>query len=499
MSCASEYIDIQSKENYESDISDYSDKDYIDGKRYLDSSDDDLYDMFCQTTVGYYNTKKKNESKSAKSCETEDKNMNENRNSVNYCGDIDIALDKFEQDLKGPDFMLCPEQAKYSKNMLKRFIGIGQMTTIGDLLDESNLRDSYAKLLKRGLKASTRNNYLRVIKDYFDTIAIGEEANVTKVSRLKVIIDRWIKNSKGDLRKDQYAHKLKCQENLITPEDMIAFENSKAVKLAKCYLKECHTREQHIWSSESEICGSRAYVSIRIATENGQRAGSISHMTLKEFENRLINEDNSARIFVLHHKTSETHGPSILSLSPELHNYVVQYINNVRPLLAVSENDASHVFLSETGSKMSSSQLSSAAKMFWKRATKTVKNFNFTIIRKSVTTNVRQLTKNDANTAVILANQMTHDKSTADKHYHLTKNSTEEHVQIHDTICKSMGLSVPYTNKIESWNGQSKLLGSFINKIDKEENGNTPSISKVNCFSITYVYLDIIWFLPYSP
>lgn len=358
--------------------------------------------------------------------------------------DIDLALQKFEEDLKGPDFQLSDDQAKSAKNMLKKFLLVGKLKKISDLLEEDKLRNAYSELLKGSLKASSRNNYLRIIKDYLDTIVIVQCKHQDTVSRLKILLDRWIKNSKGDIRKDKYAHKIKSQVNLISPEDMVAFESSDSVAHVKYYLNNSMNENmpQNRELNESDIIDSRAYISIRISIENGQRAGSISHMTIKEFDQRQVEENGSARITVFHHKTCETHGPSILSLSPDLHNYLAQYVNHVRPLLATSDVKEGHVFLSASGSNMTSSQLSNAAKLFWKRATKTHKMFNFTIVRKSVTTAVRQFTKNDTNTAIILANQMTHDKSTADKHYHLTRNSPDEQRQIHSTICESMGIEV---------------------------------------------------------
>lgn len=353
--------------------------------------------------------------------------------------DIELALCKFKTDLKGPDFMLSDYQAKCSQNMLRRFMRFGSMKSTRELLRERKLREAYLELSESGLKASSRNNYLRVVKDYLDTVMIVGGTGQRTVPRLKIILDKWIKNSKHALKRDRYSHKLKSQKNIITPAEMGLFEDSDYVKHVKRYLKKCSGQSK---SYECDMIDSRAYITIRLAVENGQRAGSMSHMTIDEFNERERNDDGSATIKVAHHKTCESHGPSILRLSPELHVCLTRYVKHVRPLCQSPDGEDNHVFLSERGSGMSSSQLTYGAKMFWKRATKTNKDFNFTIVRKSVTTNVRQQTKNDSNTAVLLANQMTHAKATADKHYDLTKNSPEEQRLIHSTICEAMGLKV---------------------------------------------------------
>lgn len=111
--------------------------------------------------------------------------------------DADKALQKFETYLKGPDCMLSLEQAKHSTNMLKRFMNLGKMRNMEELLNESKVKEVYMKLLKGGLKVQFCNDYLRMIKKYLDAAVILSDMDHKSVMTVKNILDNWIRNSEG--------------------------------------------------------------------------------------------------------------------------------------------------------------------------------------------------------------------------------------------------------------------------------------------------------------
>ncbi len=125
-------------------------------------------------------------------------------------------------------------------------------------------------------------------------------------------------------------------------------------------------------------------------------------------------------------------------------------------------------FVSTSSNAMSSSQLSERANTIYKKATGTEKNFNFTIIRMSVTTNVRKMFSG-RETSQSLANQMSHNESTTDRFYNLTKNSQHETQDIHTKIRTSMGMQVtyetfiPYCIKLLNNSKQIVISNNYLN------------------------------------
>ncbi|XP_031551744.1 uncharacterized protein LOC116289014 [Actinia tenebrosa] len=103
-----------------------------------------------------------------------------------------------------------------------------------------------------------------------------------------------------------------------------------------------------------------------ISFNNAHRSGVIANMQLTEFE-RGQKEQDQIVVDVFEHKTVHIHGPAQVVFDPTLHSWVNIFLRNVSSCLPNAAN-ASQLFLSWNGEKMTSGQITMCVKSVWKKA-----------------------------------------------------------------------------------------------------------------------------------
>ena len=134
----------------------------------------------------------------------------------------------------------------------------------------------------------------------------------------------------------------------------------------------------------------RDYLLVCLIFDNASRPGAIANMTLKEYNNAIIQKDGHV-VQVLRHKTAHK-GPANISMSSELFRNVHHYIKSMRNMLpGISVKDDDTVFVSWGGSKMESNMITTQMNSFWSRMHNKCHRINPTLVRKFTTTTIHQM------------------------------------------------------------------------------------------------------------
>ncbi len=260
-----------------------------------------------------------NLSRHVKSCQV---NINEDCIQIVYDSqpnplEDDTRIVDFGNFLTGPDHNREKEEVKSSKNMLIRYCVLAKVSTAEELLDQTVLRLGYENLKSKGLKSTSLNNYLRVVSKFMDFTQFCIPNLAANAAKLSVLLNTWLKC----VAKQRYQHQIKCINNLVTHDDMKKFEGSPVVKCCITFLRRA-SRKSHEQNKakaiETDMCDTRAMLSVKLACENGQRAGAIAGLTMPQWDTRTTHTDCTVTVIVFNHKTEETQGPMTLTMSPEL-------------------------------------------------------------------------------------------------------------------------------------------------------------------------------------
>ena len=242
-------------------------------------------------------------------------------------------------------------------------------------------------------------------------------------------------------RKDSNRRHLEKQnedlEKLVTPSMVSTFENSESTRKAVAYIGQfsgAHSLEMN----QSIYTLVRDFILTEITITNAHRSGVLANMTIiEEFEKAKKAEQGSMVIKVSNHKTADTPGPASVVLSPTLFSYLKVYVSEVRHQVSKSNDDKSMpVFLSWSGAKLESGQISTAINAAWKKAG-LEGHVTSTIFRKSTVTKVHkdhEAMKDD------LADLMGHKRTTAERFYRL-RQKEEACVEAANNLASIMRMS----------------------------------------------------------
>ena len=146
-------------------------------------------------------------------------------------------------------------------------------------------------------------------------------------------------------------------------------------------------------------------------------------MTMGKYERARKTSQGSILIKVSKHKTADTHGPASIVLTPTLYSFLNIYVHEVRSQVKSPESESNNdksmepVFVSWSGAKMGSGQISTAINAAWKKGGMEG-HVTLTIFRKS---NVFKVHKDKKEMKGELADLMGHKVPTAEKFYRLRK------------------------------------------------------------------------------
>ena len=197
------------------------------------------------------------------------------------------------------------------------------------------------------------------------------------------------------------------------------FENSESTPKAVAYIGQL-SGAHSLQINQSIYTLIRDFILTEITIANAHRSGVLANMTIGEFEKAKKAEQGSMVIKVTKNKTADTQGPARVVLSPTLFSYLKVYISEVRHQVSNSESKSNDdksmpVFLSWSGAKLESGQISTAINAAWKKAG-LEGHVSSTIFRKSTVTKVykdHETMKDD------LADLMGHKRTTAERFYRL--------------------------------------------------------------------------------
>lgn len=122
----------------------------------------------------------------------------------------------------------------------------------------------------------------------------------------------------------------------------------------------------------------RNFLLTQIIFVNACRSGVLANMTAEEFY-QARDIDGQKVVSVKDHKTTCLYGPAKVVLNPTLFSWLHIFVMNIRSQIS---SNANYVFLSWTGEKMSSGDISKSVQTAWTKAG-LAGELNCTLMRKS--------------------------------------------------------------------------------------------------------------------
>ena len=200
----------------------------------------------------------------------------------------------------------------------------------------------------------------------------------------------------------------------ITPAD-VKFEKSAIVReVIKLIAKFNGTKKCTL----TQYTNVRAFVILEIFIDNGQRAGVLANITIKEFKNTETIDDNMRCITVFDHKKAEV-GPIRVILSRKLYYWLKPYVQNFRKWVTNDNSKDAKVFLTWSGKSFEySGDISAAGNSLWKKANME-RRIGANKFRKAAVSATRDRLGAADRDNNDLANLMGHAKTTADRYYYM--------------------------------------------------------------------------------
>ncbi|KAK3736606.1 hypothetical protein QZH41_006364 [Actinostola sp. cb2023] len=221
----------------------------------------------------------------------------------------------------------------------------------------------------------------------------------------------------------------KERENLLLVTEM------RAVTQSQVFI-ECGEKLLSLWSSHETLAIwtpveakdsilLRNFLIFKLTLSHAGRAGMIANVMLEEFHRRLFNASNRIyEVSVIHHKTQQT-GPQKIFLGEKDHMMMAAYIGCVRPTLALASSSSTHLFITETGSRIKSNNVSKVLNSFLKTTGVHLgKPVHSTSIRKMWVSHMAVMEKDEGD-CMDLAVLMKHSRTTASRWYDLTVKSRQ--------------------------------------------------------------------------
>ena len=249
--------------------------------------------------------------------------------------------------------------------------------------------------------------------------SVGADCTVVNQMREKATL--WSASYRKDSKRRHLDKMNRDLGNLITPEMVSTFEKSEAARMAIAYIEQSSDPDALLEVNQSVYTLVRDFILLEITIANAHRSGVLSNMTVGEYK-AAKKAKGSMIICVKSHKTADTHGPACVVLSPTLFSYLQIYVNKVRSQVEKTDDttdskkrDEANVFLSWTGAKLESGQISTAINAAWQKGGMQG-HVTSTLFRKSAVTNVHSRHKEMKSN---LADLMAHKESTAQRFYRL--------------------------------------------------------------------------------
>ena len=297
---------------------------------------------------------------------------------------------------------------------------------LASLFDKKAIRDKWLLTFEVKRKAGTVKSYISSLR-YFYYFVIADYPKEClsyreKCHALCVITSNWISVFRQKVKKGRWKKDLEQLPQLFKTSDIQRLDNSELVSYCQKTIK--HFRSHDVQPSQRQLTNVRDYLVMYLCLDNASRTGALANMTMREF-GRATLIDGSYRINVLDHKTLATSGPACIVATSELYEDLLIYVHKMRNKLEGMDNGRSdskketYVFISWSGSKMSSSMVAGQINSFWGKAvghTQDRPRVNANLVRKSAVSKVHQ-TRQDMRKD--LANLMCHSEETAKRIYFL--------------------------------------------------------------------------------
>ena len=268
-----------------------------------------------------------------------------------------------------------------------------------------------------GGKSGTTKTYLGSLKHFFNfcTAQKRDLIDLKQVVRISTLIDQWKRNLWKQIRRSKYDKDLSDLEKMPKLDDLTKFDNSAHVKQAVSTLNMLIATEV---IGKLDFCLVRDYMLTTLITDNSTRPGALANMTLREFR-KSKKEKEAFVIGVRKHKT-DYNGPAFISISFNLMKYMRKYMVCRNQLPGIGNRDHDPVFVSWSGSSMTSNMINIQFQRFWKNAVGESATITSTLMRKFTTTVVHEKYPELKRKT---ANLLCHSERTATENYALIQKS----------------------------------------------------------------------------
>jgi hypothetical protein len=205
---------------------------------------------------------------------------------------------------------------------------------------------------------------------------------------------------------------------LVSPDKVAVFDRSEfaisAVKLLGSLLEQPGSQ---LDVSMTEYVDIRDFILTQIIIGNANRSGVLANLTLEQFHSAQF-VDGHYVVSVVDHKTAFLYGPAKVILTPILYSWISVFVKYARcQITQRSTGDAKYLFLSWTGQKLDSGQISRAIQSAWKKAVLGCE-ISCTMMHKSAVSFIHQKCPEQKSN---LADLMCHSTQTAGKSYRLVQ------------------------------------------------------------------------------
>lgn len=313
--------------------------------------------------------------------------------------------------------------AKQHASQIKRILlVIDSDKKVSSLLDFSLLKEKFVKYAEEKYVAETIKSYLTSLQHFYTFLLSEKPKEVTAscelISQLREKMKRWSTSYKRSSLKRKWERREEDRVEAITAEKIEAFEKSQISRDAIILLGKLSGKHS-VDIAQQQYTLLRDFLLIQISIDNANRAGVLANMTLREFQ-RGYKEGDRFVINVMNHKTFHVHGPALIVLTSNLHNWMRIFVQEVRSKVSgVGTGEDQPLFPSFNGTKLQSSQINKAIKSVWKKAG-VGGRVHSTLFRKGAVTACHRSHKEIASD---LAQLMAHKEDTAVKYYRLSQSA----------------------------------------------------------------------------
>jgi site-specific recombinase XerD len=267
---------------------------------------------------------------------------------------------------------------------------------------------------------ATIKSYLNSLKHFYQFVTASSIVTGTQVHEVTKMLERvkhWIAAYRKQCSKHTQQKMNEDLDKLVHPEDVESFRNSEAT-LAVIKILGSLADDNEIVTSQTDYVLVRDFLLTEIALMNANRSGVLANMTLKQFKNARVVEDQYV-VSVDDHKTATLYGPAKVVLSQSLHGWLVLFTDKMRiPLISChSQGNCDAMFVTWNGESMSSGQITKCVQSSWKKAG-LKDGISLNIVRKSAVSTVHQKRPEMSSQ---LADLMCHRLSTAQKSYRIVE------------------------------------------------------------------------------